>query len=129
MDCNCSLWTVLIEFSIVFSLELIVECVWRIFSQETGCFWQPKSHKKADSDLGRPQIFFLLRVFLSLKVHRQTITVFVSFTLVKIESFGWLNWQKHLLLSVVTVFLLWTYNVFLFIHKNWIEFYLNCSFI
>jgi hypothetical protein len=30
----------------------------------------------------------LLRVFLSLKVHRQTITVFVSFTLVKIESFG-----------------------------------------
>jgi hypothetical protein len=126
------LWILWLFFTCIFHLNWsnwLLNVFGKSSAKNLAAIWQPKSPKKADFDLWRPQIFFLVRLFWSLKVHRQTITVFVSFTLVKIESFGWLNWQKHLLLSVVTVFLLWTYNVFLFIHKNWIEFYLNCSFI
>jgi hypothetical protein len=52
-----------------------------------GSFWQPEVSKKGQFWPLTTSDLLLGKCFLSSKVHKQAITIFVGFTLVKIDSF------------------------------------------
>jgi hypothetical protein len=96
-------------FTCIFTLIECLTCPQvssSIFGPKIGHFGQPKKSEKSwfQPQTGLWTLFLMVRMFNWDNFHSLQSNL-MHFRLVKIDFFDLIKWQKHLLLSVVTVFL------------------------